>query len=49
MARKPKKLPDYFTSEETSALVATPPRYQVRSGLRVSECLSLRPADLRLN
>ena len=37
--------------------MATAPRYQVRmvthiilrTGLRVSECLSLRPADLRLN
>jgi integrase len=57
MARKPQKLPDYFTSEETSALVVAGPSYPVRmvmrimlrTGFRVSECLSLRPADLRLN
>ena len=57
MARKPRKLPDYFTLDEASALVAAAPSYQVRmvmrimlrTGLRVSECLSLRPADLRLN
>ena len=57
MARKPEKLPDYFTPEETSALGAAAPSYQVRmamrimlrTGLRVSECLSLRPADLRFN
>ena len=57
MARKPVKLPDYFTAEEARALVAEAPSYQVRmamrvmlrTGLRVSETLSLRPADLRLN
>ena len=57
MARKPKKLPDYFTPDEASALVAAAPSYRVRmamrimlrTGLRVSECLSLRPAALRLN
>ena len=57
VARKPQKLPDYFTHEEASALVAATPSYQVRmamrimlrTGLRVSECLSLRPADLQLN
>ena len=50
MARKPGKLPDYFTPEEASALVAVAPSYQVRTAmrimlwtrLRVSECLSLR-------
>ena len=57
MARKPQALPDYFTSEEARALVATAPSYQVRmamrvmlrTGLRVGECLSLRAADLRFN
>ena len=57
MPRKPQKLPDYFTAEETQALVAAAPSYQVRmamrvmlrTGLRVGECLSLRPADLRLS
>ena len=57
MARKPVKLPDYFTAEEAKALVAAAPSYPVkmamgvmlRTGLRVSETLSLRPADLRLN
>ena len=57
MARKPVKLPDYFTPEEASALVDAAPSYPVkmamrvmlRTGLRVGECLSLRPADLRLN
>ena len=57
MARKPVKLPDYFTAEEASALVDAAPSYPVkmamrvmlRTGLRVGECLSLRPADLRLN
>ena len=56
MALKPKKLPDYFTPDEASALVAAAPSYQVRmamrimlrTGLWVSECPSLRPADLRL-
>ena len=50
MARKPKKLPDYFTYEEASALVAPAPSYPVsvamrimlRIGLRLSERLSLR-------
>ena len=54
---KPKAIPDYFTVEEAKALVAAAPSYQVRmamrvmlrTGLPVSECLSLRPADLRLN
>ena len=57
MARKPVKLPDYFTTEEAQALVAAAPSYPVkmvmrimlRTGLRVSECLSLRPANLRFN
>ena len=57
MARKPVKLPNYFTTEEASALVEAAPSYPVkmamrvmlRTGLRVSECLSLRPADLRFN
>ena len=57
MARKPVNLPDYFTLEEVSALVDAAPSYPVkmamrlmlRTGLRVGECLSLRPADLRLN
>ena len=56
-ARKPEKLPDYFTSEEASALVAAAPSYQVRTamrimlrtGLRVCECLSLRPMDIWLD
>ena len=57
MARKPVRIPDYFTTEEAQALVAAAPSYPVkmamrvmlRTGLRVSECLSLRPADLRFN
>ena len=57
MARKPKKLPDYFTAEEARALVAAAPSYptrmamriMLRTGLRVSECLSLCAADLRLS
>ena len=57
MARKPKALPNYFTSEEARALVDAAPSYPVkmamrvmlRTGLRVGECLSLRPADLRLS
>ena len=56
MARKPKKLSDYISPEEASALGAAAPNYQVRmamrimlwTGLRGSERLSLRPADLRL-
>ena len=56
MARKPQKPPDYFTPDEASALVVAAPSYQVRmamrimlwTGLRVSECPSLRPANLRL-
>ena len=57
MARKPTKLPDYFTPEEARALIAAATSYQVRmamrvmlrTGLRVGECLSLRAADLRFN
>ena len=57
MARKPVKLPDYFTPEEAAALVDKAPSYPVkmamrvmlRTGLRVGECLSLRLADLRFN
>ena len=56
MARKPKALPDYFTPEEAAAPVEAAPSYPVkmamrvmlRTGLRVSECLSLRAAGLRL-
>ena len=56
MVRKPQKLPDYFTPGEASALVAAAPSYQGRmamrimlwTGLRMSECPSLRRADLRL-
>jgi integrase len=54
MARKPKKLPDYFTTDEARALVTAAPSYptrmamriMLRAGLRVSECLSLCAADL---
>ena len=57
MARKPKALPDYFTAEDAQALVAAAPSYptrmamriMLRTGLRVSECLSLCAADLRLS
>ena len=57
MARKPKKLPDYFTDEEAAALVEAAPSYPIRiamrimlqTGLRVGGCLSLRPADLRVH
>jgi integrase/recombinase XerD len=57
MARKPKKLPDYFTTDEARALVTAAPSYptrmamriMLRAGLRVSECLSLCAADLRLS
>ena len=34
-ARKPRKLPDYFTIEEASALVAAAPGYQVRMVMRI--------------
>ena len=57
MARKPVKIPDYFTPDEAAAIVAAAPSYQVRmalrimlrTGLRVSECLSLKAGDVRLN
>ena len=57
VARRPQKLPDYFTSEEAEALVAAAPtfptrmayRIMLRTELRVSEALSLRRSDLRLN
>ena len=57
MARKPVKLPDYFTAEESQDLVDAAPSYPVRmamrimlrTGLRVGECLSLRPQDIRLS
>ena len=56
MARRAQKLPDYFTLEEAEALVAAAPSLQIRmacrimlrTGLRVSEALSLRRSDLRL-
>ena len=56
MTKNPQKLPDYFTPEEAQALVAASPSYptrmamkiMLRTGLRVSECLSLCAADLRL-
>ena len=56
LPRRPQKLPDYFTAEEAEALVAAAPSYPVRmafrimlrTGLRVSEALSLRRSDLRL-
>ena len=57
LARKPQNLPDYFTAEEADALVAAAPSYptrmafriMLRTGVRVSEALSLRRSDLRLN
>ena len=57
MPRRSRKLPDYFTPEEAEALVAAAPsfptrmafRIMLRTGLRVSEALSLRRTDLRLN
>ena len=56
MHRRSQKLPDYFTPEEAAALVAAAPSYptrmafwiMLRTGLRVSETLSLRRSDLRL-
>ena len=50
---KTPEAPDYFTPEETSALVAANPIYPVRMAMRImlrtwlraSECLSLCPAD----
>ena len=56
MARRPQKLPDYFTFDEAEALVAAAPGYpksmafriMLRTGLRVSNALSLRRSDLRL-
>lgn len=57
MPRTPNKLPDYFTQEEALALIRATDsaetrmvmRLMLRCGLRVSEALSLRPADLRLD
>ena len=57
MPRKPQKIPDYFTPEEAEALMAAAPSYptrmtfriMLRTGLRVSEALSLRRSDLVLN
>ena len=57
MVRRPQKLPDYFTAEKAEALVAAAPSYTIRmafrimlrTGLRVSEALSLRRSDLQLN
>ena len=51
MARRPQKLPDYFTPEEAKALIAAAPSYptrmvfqiMLRTGFRVSEALSLMP------
>ena len=57
MPRSLKKIPDYFTEEEAVALVEAAPSYPARmafrimlkTGLRVSEALSLRRVDLRLD
>ena len=57
MARRLRKLPDYFTEEEAAALVDAAPSYptrmafriMLRTGLRVSEALALRQVDLRLD
>ena len=57
MARKVRQIPDYFTPEEAAALVEAAPTYPTRmafrimlkTGLRVSEALSLRRTDLRLD
>ena len=57
MARRLRKLPDYFTEEEAVALVDAAPSYptrmafriMLRTGLRVSETLALRRVDLRLD
>lgn len=57
MPRRPRKLPDYFTPEEAAALAVAAPSYStrmafrimLRTGLRVSEALSLRRSDLRLS
>ena len=56
MARRLRKLPDYFTEEEAAALVDAAPSYptrmafrvMLRTGLRVSETLALHRVDLRL-
>ena len=56
MARKPQNFPDYFTPDEAGALVDAARSYptcmafriMLRTGLRVSEALSLSRADLRL-
>ena len=57
MPRSLKKIPDYFTEEEAVALVEAAPSYPARmafrimlkTGLRVSEVLSLRRVDLCLD
>ena len=56
MPRKVQQIPDYFTPEEAAALVEGVTSYPTRmalrlmlkTGLRVSEALSLRRVDLRL-
>lgn len=56
MARRPHKLPDCFTPEEAALVVAAPSyptrmafRIMLRTGLWVSEALSLRRSGLRLS
>ena len=57
MARKVKRITDYFTPDEAAALVEAAPTYpmrmafriKLRTGLRVSETLALRRSDLPLN
>ena len=49
MARKPAKLPDYFTSGEASALVAAAPSYQVRMGMRIMLRADCRCPSARLS
>lgn len=55
--RTVKRIPDYFTMAEAEALILATDsadtrlvmRLMLRCGLRVSEALSLRPSDLRLD
>ena len=55
--RKPQRLPEYLSHEEVNALIRAAPTEQARllmilqwrGGLRISEALSLRPADVRFD
>lgn len=57
IARSPHRLPEYLSHDEVNALIRAAPNQQARllmleqwrAGLRISEALALRPADVRFD